>query len=166
MIPISRQCDLLGLTRSSYYYGSQRDDCHNLYLMNLIDEQFTRTPFYGVERMTAWLRRQGEEVNRKRVRRLMRLMGLEAIYPKPRLSLSNQAHKKYPYLLANLTVAHPDQVWCADTVEIKRIIKRQVDTENLFKQARKDGMTTLMQDGVMKVFRGLTDINEIRRVCS
>lgn len=121
MIPISRQCDLLGLTRSSYYYGSQRDDCHNLYLMNLIDEQFTRTPFYGVERMTAWLRRQGEEVNRKRVRRLMRLMGLEAIYPKPRLSLSNQAHKKYPYLLANLTVAHPDQVWCADITYIRML---------------------------------------------
>jgi putative transposase len=89
--------------------------------MNLIDEQFTRTPFYGVERMTAWLRRQGEEVNRKRVRRLMRLMGLEAIYPKPRLSLSNQAHKKYPYLLANLTVAHPDQVWCADITYIRML---------------------------------------------
>jgi len=89
--------------------------------MNLIDEQFTRTPFYGVERMTAWLRRQGEEVNRKRVRRLMRLMGLEAIYPKPRLSLSNQAHKKYPYLLSNLAIDHPDQVWCADITYIRML---------------------------------------------
>jgi putative transposase len=89
--------------------------------MNLIDEQFTRTPFYGVERMTVWLRRQGEEVNRKRVRRLMRLMGLEAIYPKPRLSLSNQAHKKYPYLLSNLAIDHPDQVWCADITYIRML---------------------------------------------
>tara|TARA_B100000315_G_C14355174_1_gene485832 strand:- start:311 stop:538 length:228 start_codon:yes stop_codon:yes gene_type:complete len=72
--------------------------------MNLIDEQFTKTPFYGVERMTAWLRRQGQEVNHKRIRRLMRLMGLEAIYPKPRLSLSNQAHKKYPYLQSTLAI--------------------------------------------------------------
>ena len=121
MIPISRQCELLRLARSSYYYDSQRDDGYNLHLMNLIDEQFTKTPFYGVERMTAWLRRQGEEVNRKRVRRLMRLMGLEAVYPKPRLSLSNQAHKKYPYLLSNMAIDHPDQVWCADITYIRML---------------------------------------------
>jgi len=89
--------------------------------MNLIDEQFTRTPFYGVEKMTAWLKRQGQEVNPKRVRRLMRLMGLEAIYPKPRLSLSNQEHKKYPYLLRNLMIDHPDQVWCADITYIRML---------------------------------------------
>ncbi len=104
MIPISRQCELLGLSRSSYYYESKKDNSDNLWLMNLIDEQFTKTPFYGVERMTAWLRRQGQEVNHKRIRRLMRLMGLEAIYPKPRLSLSNQAHKKYPYLQSTLAI--------------------------------------------------------------
>jgi putative transposase len=121
MIPVCRQCELLGLPRSSYYYDSQGDDGYNLSLMNLIDEQFTKTPFYGVERMTAWLRRQGEEVNRKRVRRLMRLMGLEAIYPKPRLSFSNQAHKKYPYLLSNLAIEHPDQVWCADITYIRML---------------------------------------------
>jgi putative transposase len=89
--------------------------------MNLIDEQFTKTPFYGVERMNAWLHRQGEEVNRKRVRRLMRLMGLEAVYPKPRLSLSNQAHKSYPYLLRNLVIDRPDQVWCADITYIRML---------------------------------------------
>jgi putative transposase len=89
--------------------------------MNLIDEQFTRTPFYGVERMTAWLHRQGQRVNRKRVRRLMRLMGLEAVYPKPRLSLSNKAHTTYPYLLRNLTIDHPDQVWCADITYIRML---------------------------------------------
>jgi len=119
MIPVYRQCELLGLSRSSYYYQSQRGDGYNLYLMNLIDEQFTKTPFYGVERMRAWLSRQGEEVNRKRIRRLMRLMGLEAIYPKPRLSLPDQAHKKYPYLLRNLVIDHPDQVWCADITYIR-----------------------------------------------
>lgn len=69
--------------------------------------------------MKAWLRRQGEEVNSKRIRRLMRLMGLEAVYPKPRLSLSHQAHKKYPYLLRNLVIDHPDQVWCADITYIR-----------------------------------------------
>lgn len=71
--------------------------------------------------MTAWLQRQGQEVNHKRVRRLMRLMGLEAIYPKPRLSLSNQAYKKYPYLLTNLAIDHPDQVWCADITYIRML---------------------------------------------
>jgi len=89
--------------------------------MNLIDEQFTRTPFYGVDKMTAWLRRNDQEVNPKRVRRLMRLMGLEAIYPKPRLSLGNQAHKKYPYLLRELVIDHPDQVWCADITYIRML---------------------------------------------
>ena len=120
-IPIYRQCELLGLSRSSYYYESQRDDRYNLMLMNLIDEQFTRTPFYGVPRMTAWLNVQGHEVNHKRVRRLMRLMGLQAIYPKPRLSSSNQAHKKYPYLLKGLMIDHPDQVWCSDITYIRML---------------------------------------------
>jgi len=87
--------------------------------MNLIDEQFTRTPFYGVPRMTAWLNVQGQAANHKRVRRLMRLMGLHAIYPKPRLSSSNQTHKKYPYLLNGLVIDHPDEVWCADITYIR-----------------------------------------------
>lgn len=121
MIPINRQCDLLSLPRSSYYYESARDDSYNQRLMNLIDEQFTRTPFYGVDKMTAWLRRNDQEVNPKRVRRLMRLMGLEAIYPKPKLSLGNQAHKKYPYLLSQLVIDHPDQVWCADITYIRML---------------------------------------------
>ena len=88
-------------------------------LMNLIDEQFTRTPFYGVPRITAWLNLQGQKLNHKRVRWLMRLMGLQAIYPKPRLSSSNQAHKKYPYLLNGLVIDHPDQVWCADITYVR-----------------------------------------------
>ncbi len=121
MIPIYRQCELLSLPRSSYYYESERNDSYNQRLMNLIDEQFTSTPFYGVDKMTAWLRRNGHEVNPKRVRRLMRLMGLEAIYPKPKLSLGNQTHKKYPYLLRGLIIDCPDQVWCADITYIRML---------------------------------------------
>ncbi|MFH1615935.1 MAG: IS3 family transposase [Planctomycetota bacterium] len=120
-IPIYRQCELLGLSRSSFYYESERDNSYNLMLMNLIDEQFTKTPFYGVPRMTAWLNVRGQAVNHKRVRRLMRLMGLQAIYPKPRLSSSNQAHKKYPYLLNGLIIDHPDQVWCSDITYIRML---------------------------------------------
>lgn len=119
MIAISRQCELLGLYRSSYYYSSQRDDAYNLELMRLIDEQFTRTPFYGVPKMNAWLRSVGHLVNHKRVRRLMRKMGLEAIYPKPQLSQSQPEHKIYPYLLKGVTVDRADQVWCADITYIR-----------------------------------------------
>lgn len=121
MISVCRQCKLLSLPRSSFYYESGKDDSYNLWLMSLIDEQFTKTPFYGVERMTAWLNRQEQEVNHKRVRRLMRLMGLEAVYPKPRLSLSSQAHKKYPYLLRDLTIEYCDQVWCTDITYIRML---------------------------------------------
>ena len=121
MLSISRQCELLGLSRASYYYCLERDDRYNQRLMNLIDEQFTRLPFYGVERMTAWLNRQGHSVNVKRIRRLMRRMGLEAIYPKPRLSLSSQEHKRYPYLLSELIIDRPNQVWCADITYIRML---------------------------------------------
>lgn len=87
--------------------------------MRLIDEQYTKTPFYGVRRMAAWLRRIGEQVNRKRVRRLMRKMGLEAIYPKPNLSRANAQHKKYPYLLRGLEITRPNQVWGTDITYIR-----------------------------------------------
>ena len=119
MISVSRQCELLRLNRSSYYYKSERDDSYNEYLMRLIDEQYTRTPFFGVPKMLAWLERQGHWVNIKRVRRLMRLMRLYAIYPKPRLSKSNDEHKKYPYLLKGVTVDHPDQAWASDITYIR-----------------------------------------------
>jgi putative transposase len=121
MITVSRQCELLDLSRSSYYYASERDDSYNQLLMNRIDEQFTKTPFYGVPKMTAWLKIQGHPVNHKRIRRLMRLMGLEAIYPKPKLSKANPENKKYPYLLKNLVIDHPDQVWCADLTYIRML---------------------------------------------
>jgi putative transposase len=89
--------------------------------MNRIDEQFTKTPFYGVPRMTAWLDRKGYPVNQKRVRRLMRKMGLEAIYPKPKLSQAHPEHKKYPYLLRGLVIDHPDQVWFSDITYIRMV---------------------------------------------
>ena len=87
--------------------------------MRLIDEQYTRTPFYGVRRMDIWLGSIGERVNRKRVRRLMRKMGLEALYPKPNLSRANAQHKKYPYLLRGLEITRPNQVWGADITYIR-----------------------------------------------
>src|SRR5581483_2415931 len=85
-LSVRRQCELLGLNRSSLYYEPTGEAAENLRLMRLIDEQYTAHPYYGSRRMTEWLVERGEEVNRKRVRRLMRIMGLEAIYPRPRLS--------------------------------------------------------------------------------
>jgi putative transposase len=105
---------LLGLNRSSLYYEPAGETSESLRLMRLIDEQYTACPFYGSRRMTEWLVQHGEEVNRKRVRRLMRTMGLEAIYPKPRLSLAGKGHKIYPYLLRGVKVERADQVWSAD----------------------------------------------------
>jgi len=118
LISMTRQCELLGLARSSLYYRPAGDQVLNEQLMRLIDQQYMKTPFYGVPRMTAHLRRQSQKVNQKRVRRLMRLMGLEAVYQKPRLSQKNQQHKVYPYLLRDLTVERPDQVWCTDITYI------------------------------------------------
>lgn len=119
MISRERQCELLGLARSSYYYKGAGEDGYNLHLMRLIDEQYTKAPFYGVERMTAWLRSRGYRVNPKRVRRLMRRMALEAIYPRKRRSFSSPGHKLYPYLLSGLKIDRPDQVWEADITYIR-----------------------------------------------
>lgn len=88
-------------------------------MMRLLDEQYTRTPFYGVPRMTVWLQRQGYQVNRKRVARLMGLMGLQAIYPKPNTSRKHQDHRIYPYLLRDVEIVHPDQVWSTDITYIR-----------------------------------------------
>ena len=118
-ISVRRQCRLLGLARSGLYYQPRGESEENLELMRLIDETYTRWPFYGVPRMTAWLVREGYPINPKRVRRLMRLMGLEAIYPKPRLSTSLKAHKRYPYLLKDVVVDRPDQVWSADITYLR-----------------------------------------------
>jgi putative transposase len=105
---------LLGLSRSNVYYQPIPTPAADLRLMRLIDEQYTKCPFYGSRRMTAWLVRDGHEVNRKRVQRLLRVMGLEAIYPKPRLSLPGVGHRVYPYLLRDVAVERPGHVWSAD----------------------------------------------------
>lgn len=117
-IAISRQCELLGLARSSFYYEPKLETEQNLRLMRMLDRQFTATPFYGVRRMTAWLATQGEAVNPKRVRRLMRNMGLEAIYPKPNLSKAKDNVRKYPYLLREAEITVPNQVWSTDITYI------------------------------------------------
>jgi putative transposase len=111
---VRRQCELLGLSRSTLYYDPAGEASEDLRLMRLIDEQYTACPFYGSRRMTVWLTGQGEEVNRKRVQRLMRVMGLEAIYPKPRLSMAGKGHRIHPYLLRGVKVVRPDQVWSTD----------------------------------------------------
>jgi putative transposase len=118
VIPIIRQCDLLSLNRSSFYYQPVPVSDSNLRLMELIDRQYTQMPFYGVPRMTAWLKRQGYTVNRKRVARLMRKMGLQGITPKKRLSRPNKEHTVYPYLLKDVDVTTPNQVFCADITYI------------------------------------------------
>jgi putative transposase len=116
-LSLRRQCDLLGLNRSSWYSEPTSESEENLLLMRLIDEQYTRTPFYGVPRMTAHLCHHEQvqhAVNVKRVRRLMRLMGLQAIYPAPRTTIANSDHKRYPYLLRDFSVERPMQVLSAD----------------------------------------------------
>ncbi len=116
---LRRQCGLLGLNRSSLYYAPAGESEDNLHLMRLLDEQYTRTPYYGVLKMTAWLRSLGHEVNPKRVRRLLRMMGLEAVYQKPVTSPPNREHEVYPYLLRGLVIDHGDQVWSTDITYIR-----------------------------------------------
>jgi len=118
-LSVRRQCELLGVSRSGFYYEPRGESAENLELMRRIDEAYTQWPFYGVPRMTAWLRRDGTVVNEKRVRRLMQLMGLEAIYPKKRLSVPGEGHRRYPYLLRNVEIVRPDQVWSADITYIR-----------------------------------------------
>jgi len=118
-IPIYRQCELLDLSRSGFYYKPAVESEYNLLLMRLMDEQYTQTPFYGVPRMTEWLRLEGYCVGPKRIRRLLRKMGLEAIYPKPNTSKKGVVSNKYPYLLKGLTVERPNHVWSTDITYIR-----------------------------------------------
>ena len=118
-ISLRRQCELLGVNRSGLYYEPVGESEENLRLMKLLDEQYTRVPFYGSRKMTEWLVAQGYAVNRKRVARLMALMGLEAVYPKPRLSQPGEGHKIYPYLLRGVSVERVNQVWSTDITYIR-----------------------------------------------
>jgi len=114
VLSMRRQCRLLGLQRSGLYYEPVEESADNLLLMGLLDRQYTRHPEQGARRMTLHLRDLGHAVNVKRVRRLLRQMGLEAFYPKPRLSIPDPVAGRYPYLLKGLEITRPDQVWCAD----------------------------------------------------
>jgi len=121
-LSITTQCQLLSISRSGWYYEPKGETPLNLKLMRLIDEQFLTTPYYGSRQMARWLRRQGHGVGRHRVRRLMALMGVHAIYQEPRTSQPHLQHRIYPYLLRNLAVTRANQVWCTDItyIPIKR----------------------------------------------
>ncbi len=113
-ISIRRQCQLLGLSRASFYREPAQETALNLQLMRLIDEQYTKTPFYGYPKMTVRLRELGYPVNEKRVARLMHLMGLQAVRARVRTSQPNPEQRVYPYVLRDLNITQPNHVWCAD----------------------------------------------------
>ncbi len=117
-----RQCQLVGLARSSFYYQSQGESEENLRLMRLLDQEYTRHPFYGSPRLTAWLRAQGELVNHKRVERLLRVMGLAAVGPRRRLSEPAVGQQIYPYLLRGMKIERVNQVWSADITYIRLLL--------------------------------------------
>lgn len=118
-ISLKRQCELLGLNRSGIYYQRAAEREEDAFLMRLIDEQYTRTPFYGYRRMTVYLQQLGWRVNHKRVSRLMRKLGLEAIYPKPDLSKPGKEHLRFPYLLKGVEINRSNQVWATDITYIR-----------------------------------------------
>ena len=113
-ISVSRQCELLGLARSSYDYQAPGERPENLHLMRLLDEKYTDPPYYGIRRMTAWLQSQGYPINHKRVARLMHKMGLDTVYPKPRTTPAHPGHRIYPYLLRDMPITQVNQVWSTD----------------------------------------------------
>jgi len=117
-LSVSKQCKILKVNRSTVYYKKRPIKSLDLEQMKLIDEQYLKTPSWGSRSMRNHLRRLGYKINRKRVQRLMRLMGLEAIYPKPRTSRPHPAHKVYPYLLRHLKIDRPNQVWATDITYI------------------------------------------------
>jgi putative transposase len=126
-LSLSRQCELLGLSRAALYYQAVRTGAYELELMALIDRQYLQTPFYGSRRMAAWLQAQGHAVNRKRVQRLMLRMGLAAIYQRPRTSKPAPEHRIYPYLLRGLKIERVGQVWAADITYMAwyRMVRRR-----------------------------------------
>ena len=117
-ISIVKQCNILGISRSGYYYSPRPESPENLKIMRMMDEQYLKTPFYGTRRMHAHINYQGYSVNIKRIRRLLHLMGLEAIYPKPNISKHLPGHKIYPYLLNGLSINNINKVWSSDITYI------------------------------------------------
>ena len=118
-ISVVRQCQLLGINRSTIYYRGRVESNKDAELTRLLDAQYTLTPFYGYRRMTVCLQNSGYKINHKRVLRLMRKLGLEAIYPKPNLSKPNKEHLKFPYLLREVKIEHSNQVWATDITYIR-----------------------------------------------
>jgi len=119
-ISISKQCELIRLSRSSYYWDVQQGESdQNLKLMRLIDEEYTRHPFLGARKLRDYLRRKGHKVNRKRVQRLMRIMGIQSVAPRPNTSKPSKEHKIYPYLLGGLDINYSNHVWCADVTYLR-----------------------------------------------
>ena len=117
-LSIVRQCELVSISRASFYYQPVGETAENLALMRLIDVQFLETPWYGSRQMARHLRRDGHEVGRKRVRRLMAMMGLVPIYQRPRTTVPNSEHRVWPYLLRGMVIDRPNQVWCTDITYI------------------------------------------------
>jgi putative transposase len=118
-LSVRRQCQLLGLAPATYYYQAEPESPENLFYMRWLDQEYTDRPFYGVRKMTAGLQLQGHAVGPKRVRRLLRAMGLMAVYPKPRLSLNPLAHQRFPYLLKGVAIVRPNQVWSTDITYVR-----------------------------------------------
>jgi putative transposase len=118
-LSLRRQCELLGINRSSLHYTPVKDDDYTLLLMRLIDEEYTRHPFYGTRRMVHYLRKLGHTINRKRIQNLYGVMGLEAIHPGPNLSKAVAQHLKYPYLLRGVAINRCDQVWSTDLTYVR-----------------------------------------------
>ena len=118
-LSINQQCALINFPRSSYYFQPAGESAENLKIMRLIDEEYTRHPFYGSRKFVPYLKEKGMVVNRKRVLRLMKVMGISPIYPKPKLSISGKENKIYPYLLRDMPIVEPNQVWSTDITYIR-----------------------------------------------
>lgn len=119
LLSLTGQCAILDLARSSWYYRPVVPDAAEIKLLNLLDEEYTRRPFYGSRKLLVYLRGLGHDINRKRVQRLMGILGISGITPGPNTSKRNQAHKVYPYLLTGLVIERPNQVWSTDITYIR-----------------------------------------------
>lgn len=118
-LTIKKQCELLDISRSGYYYQSRPFSAETLKLINMVDEIYTQYPFFGTRKMSAYLQRQGYNIGRKQVRRFYEVLGLEAVYPKPKTSIANDENKIYPYLLHDIEITNCNQVWSADITYIR-----------------------------------------------
>lgn len=118
-LTIERQCELVGISRSGYYYKPQMTNKRTLSMIDIVDETYTRYPFFGTRKMASYLKRNGYDIGRKRVKTIYEILGLEAVYPKPKLSMPNKENKIYPYLLRDLEIESRDQVWSTDITYIR-----------------------------------------------